>query len=46
MNISKAKTLIVKNKDGEVITRIEIGMIQLAKMNDKTEVLTIQQSKN
>ena len=44
MNIAKAETLIVRDKDGVVICTIKIGMISLAKMNDKSQVLTIQQA--
>ena len=46
MNISKSNTLIVKDKDGNVISRIEIGRISLDKMRDKTQVLTIQEFKS
>ncbi len=46
MNISKANTLIVKDKDGNVISTIEIGSVQLDKMRDKTQILTIKQAKN
>ncbi len=46
MNISKANTLIVKDKDGNVILRIEIGSVQLDKMRDKTQILTIKQAKD
>ena len=45
MNISKANTLIVKDKEGNVISRIEIGSVQLDKMRDKTQVLTIREAK-
>lgn len=45
MNIAKAERLIVKDKDGNVICNIEIGMASLAKMRDKSQVLTIQQAK-
>ena len=46
MNISKANTLIVKDKDDNVISIIEIGSVQLAKMRDKTQVLTIREAKD
>ena len=46
MNISKAERLVVKDKEGNQLCNIEIGNISLAKMTDKTQILTIQQSKN
>lgn len=45
MNIAKAERLIVKDKEGNVICNIEIGMASLEKMRDKSQVLTIQQAK-
>jgi len=45
MDISKAERLIVKDKDGNILCNIEIGMASLAKMQDKSQILTIQQSK-
>ena len=46
MNISKADKLIVKDREGKILCNIEIGAISLAKMHDKTQILTIQQIKN
>jgi hypothetical protein len=45
MNISKAERLIVRDKDGNQICNIEIGSISLAKMQDRSQVLTITQVK-
>lgn len=45
MNISKAERLIVRDKDGNILSNIEIGMASLAKMQDKRQILTIQQAK-
>jgi len=45
MNISKAERLIVKDKEGNQLCNIEIGSISLAKMQDKSQILTITQTK-
>ena len=45
MNISKAERLIVKDKEGNQLCNIEIGSISLAKMQDKSQILTITQIK-
>ena len=45
MNISKAETLIVYDKDGTLLANIKIGMVSLSTIHDKSKVLEIRQSK-
>lgn len=45
MNIQKAERLIVRDKDGNQLCNIVIGSASLAKMQDKSQILTITQSK-
>lgn len=45
MNISKAERLIVKDKDGNQLCNIKIGMISLNTLMDKTKEVVIQQAK-
>ena len=45
MNISKTERLIVYDNEGNKIVDVEIGIVELATMQDKSKVLTIRQAR-